>query len=223
MRIIKCKICGNVYKETEKNRCEKCGNQEGTEITYTTENLAQEDIKKVWTIFEKEAIDSNTKTIKEDFFGFNAGTKRAEIWKWFNEHYKGGVMELMTPAESKSTANKTVNNKVYKNNNQSNFRQAYSESVGVEPPDVDSDMRKMQRLFSPLYSNQESLMINAMINNKDCCVSYSGNRMLINYVLPEIIATSMMQMQNVNVGAFMQQLINNAYGLYMIHKNNQDR
>ena len=222
MKIIKCLTCGHVYKESGKNECEKCGSNEVKELEYTTEKIDQPDIKKVWNIFEKEEIDSNTKTIKENFFGFKTGTTRAEIWRWFNEHYDGGIMELMTPPSDAPVKNEEIKQEVYKNNNQEKQRKENREKKNIESPDIDGDMRKIQRTFSPLYSDQESLMINAMMNKKECCVSYSGNRMLLNYVLPEIIATSMLQIQNVNAVPFLRQLMSNAYGLYMIHKNNQE-
>ena len=56
--------------------------------------LRPEDVKKLWEMFADVPVN-DVAQIEEPFIGFPAGTDRLEIFHWFDEHYPGGVIELM--------------------------------------------------------------------------------------------------------------------------------
>lgn len=65
--------------------------------TYTDVQLEQ-----LWKDFGDVPIDYDHPDypdgfIENDWFVFEAGTERMEIWHWFDEHYSGGVYKLMFP------------------------------------------------------------------------------------------------------------------------------
>ena len=54
----------------------------------------QEDIKKLWEKFGDTPINDNEE-IDEDFYIWEKGTDRYEIWHWFDEHLIQGLWRFM--------------------------------------------------------------------------------------------------------------------------------
>ena len=49
------------------------------------------DLEELWMHYGELSIDPETKTTKEEFLHFPAGTRLEEIWKWFDQRYSKGV------------------------------------------------------------------------------------------------------------------------------------
>lgn len=56
-------------------------------------NFSQSQLETLWEMFGDIPINDNDQ-IEKEFLGFKKGTNRFEIWKWFDERYKGGVASL---------------------------------------------------------------------------------------------------------------------------------
>lgn len=52
-------------------------------------------LEKAWAEFADVPYDPETETIEDRFMFFSAGTKREEIWKWFDARYSKGVASLL--------------------------------------------------------------------------------------------------------------------------------
>ena len=72
---------------------------------YITENSIDDDVcKQLWEEFADVLIDYDNPDypdgiIENDWFIFEAGMERIEIWRWFDEHYSKGVHALMFPSK----------------------------------------------------------------------------------------------------------------------------
>lgn len=104
MRIVKCNKCGEIFSETEitiPGHCYACYSTDIAEITHDDWNKAYIPKEKqflLWSYFNEIPINNNDE-IEEDFFGYPAGTNRFDIWKWFDNHYIGGVYKLIKDYE----------------------------------------------------------------------------------------------------------------------------
>lgn len=60
-------------------------------------------LEELWAEFGNTPIDPETERIEEKFMGFEPGTVREDVWRWFDERHSRGVAYLMhqTPALSK--------------------------------------------------------------------------------------------------------------------------
>lgn len=56
--------------------------------------LDDEKLEYLWEEFGDVLIDDD-ECILDDFLGFECGTRREEVWHWFDERYSGGVAKLM--------------------------------------------------------------------------------------------------------------------------------
>ncbi|MDU5955579.1 MAG: hypothetical protein E6Z10_13665, partial [Ruminococcus sp.] len=64
--------------------------------TYTdTDDL----IKDLWKSFSNIPFDDGEKdlVLGQDWFIFEKGTERKDIWKWFDSHYSKGAVSLLYP------------------------------------------------------------------------------------------------------------------------------
>lgn len=57
-------------------------------------------VEKMWETLTDVNIDEN-ECIEQNWFIFNAGTDREEIWYWFDEHHSKGVVWLMYDRDRK--------------------------------------------------------------------------------------------------------------------------
>ena len=101
MRIFRCHECGLIDAEAEgavNVTCPQCHSSEGIErwIDFTMDDFDAFDIEKLWELFGRIALDRDG-NILESFFGFEKGTNRIDIWRWFDEKYPGGVAALLYP------------------------------------------------------------------------------------------------------------------------------
>lgn len=53
------------------------------------------DLEFLWRELEDVSVDPVTERIEEAWHGWEAGTHREEIWRWFDEIYSKGVAALM--------------------------------------------------------------------------------------------------------------------------------
>ena len=72
--------------------CPECGSVEGISDCIAHEYVDYE-LEDLWETFGDIPIDDND-LIQQEFLGFPVGTNRMELWKWFYEHYTGGVAKL---------------------------------------------------------------------------------------------------------------------------------
>lgn len=63
-------------------------------MQYTDEQLRQlwEEFGDVLIDYSDDAPDGE---LADDWFIFEAGTDKMEVWHWFDEHYSDGVYRLM--------------------------------------------------------------------------------------------------------------------------------
>lgn len=93
--------CDWQYPETEIHQLIITG--EIAEYNDTYIMLYDDDVcKQLWEELADVLIDYDNPDypdgiIENDWFIFEAGTERMEIWRWFDEHYSGGVYKLMFP------------------------------------------------------------------------------------------------------------------------------
>ena len=80
---------GNMIKDW---CCPECGSVIGISDCVTHENVDY-DLEDAWEAFGDIPIDDND-LIQQEFLGFPIGTNRFDVWKWFDEHYTGGVAKL---------------------------------------------------------------------------------------------------------------------------------
>lgn len=61
--------------------------------------LDNEKLEYLWAEFgDYPGVDEND-CLLDDFLGFECGTHREEVWRWFDERYSGGVAKLMFGGE----------------------------------------------------------------------------------------------------------------------------
>lgn len=65
-------------------------------------NYTDDELKELWEKFGDVIInyddpDYPNGIIENDWFIFNAGTEKLDIWHWFDDRYSGGVYKLMFP------------------------------------------------------------------------------------------------------------------------------
>ena len=60
-------------------------------IKFTNFEIAKE----LWKRFSEVPMDIKTKKIDKDWNGFQAGTRREEIWLWFEKAFNVSVVSLM--------------------------------------------------------------------------------------------------------------------------------
>ena len=101
MRLID--VCYWQYPETEIHKLIITG--EIAEYNDTYIMLYDDDVcKQLWEEFADVLIDYDNPDypdgiIDNNWFIFEAGTERMEIWRWFDEHCSNGVHALMFPSE----------------------------------------------------------------------------------------------------------------------------
>lgn len=94
-----CRFCGSpLYKSGVDGYVFDC--PECYEDFYFFEQYNDSRLEKIWEDFGDVLIDYDNEDypdgiIEEDWFIFEAGTDRMEIWHWFDEHYSKGVYKLM--------------------------------------------------------------------------------------------------------------------------------
>lgn len=99
MRLID--LCDWQYPETE--IAQLIDTDEIAEHNGTYVMLYDDDVcKQLWEELGDVLIDYDNPDypdgiIEHDWFIFEAGTERDEIWRWFDEHYRFGVYKLMFP------------------------------------------------------------------------------------------------------------------------------
>lgn len=103
MQIVRCNACGRwigadkdvgVHHESNTEYCPECKCTEALmDVDYGC-NFGDAELEKIWEIFGDVAINDDEE-ILEEFLGFQEGTNRFEIWKWFDERYSSGVAELV--------------------------------------------------------------------------------------------------------------------------------
>lgn len=90
-----CKNC-TLYKE---GKCcltkEKKGKLPENFCKDFHEKFSDEELELLWLKFGDVPMNPETEEIEEDFFIWEAGTFREDIWHWFDERYSEGVGELM--------------------------------------------------------------------------------------------------------------------------------
>lgn len=61
------------------------------------ESLSDRDkaLEDLWDQFADIPMDPATEKMEAEFLHFPAGTDREEIWKWFDERYSKGVVQLL--------------------------------------------------------------------------------------------------------------------------------
>lgn len=98
MQIVRCNTCGWLGCEGDlvDSACPQCHSAEQVEhwIDWTMDEFSTRDLETLWELFGDIPIDDGD-NILEDFFGFEAGTNRFDIWHWFDERYPAGVRMLM--------------------------------------------------------------------------------------------------------------------------------
>lgn len=57
--------------------------------------LDQHFVEKVWDDFGDVPMDPETECIEDDYFIWDAGTDREEIWHWFDAFHPAGVYYLL--------------------------------------------------------------------------------------------------------------------------------
>ena len=60
-------------------------------------------LKFLWKELDDVPMNLEAETIKVPFYSFGVGTRREEIWKWFDKHYSKGVACLLSGTETAST------------------------------------------------------------------------------------------------------------------------
>jgi len=65
-------------------------------------------LEKLWEKLEDIPMNPDTESIETDFFAFPAGTKREDIWHWFDERYSKGVAHLLCCADGVDRADVTA-------------------------------------------------------------------------------------------------------------------
>lgn len=94
-----CRFCGSqLYKSDVDGYVFDC--PECYEDFYLFEQYDDSRFESLWEEFGDVLIDYDNPDypdgiIEEDWFIFEAGTDRMEIWHWFDEHYSKGVYKLM--------------------------------------------------------------------------------------------------------------------------------
>lgn len=54
-----------------------------------------DQIEDLWCMFEDVPMNPETERIEENFYRWNSGTHREEIWTWFDQRYSKGVYALL--------------------------------------------------------------------------------------------------------------------------------
>ena len=56
-------------------------------------------IQDLWKCFSNVPFDDGEKdlVLGQDWFIFEKGTEREDIWQWFDSHYSKGVVSLLYP------------------------------------------------------------------------------------------------------------------------------
>lgn len=110
MKIVRCNHCGWIGREQDLNSLhvlfmdtgfsidyENCPECHGIGALMDVEHGCHFDdaqILQLWWLFDDIPINIADE-IMDDFLGFEAGTSRFEIWKWFDQHYSKGVYSLV--------------------------------------------------------------------------------------------------------------------------------
>jgi hypothetical protein len=55
--------------------------------------MTTQEIEQMWIEFSDIPINNNDE-IEKDFYWWNKGVCRFDIWRWFDEKYSNGVVEL---------------------------------------------------------------------------------------------------------------------------------
>lgn len=55
----------------------------------------QDEIRALWDELSDVPVDPETEKLEDDFFLFEKGTDKLDIWAWFDNHYAYGVYSLL--------------------------------------------------------------------------------------------------------------------------------
>lgn len=75
--------------------CKECKHKCKNNITDTEVEKLWEELEDVLFIEDSNSGDSCELVLASDWQGWNKGTTRDEIWRWFNQHYSKGLEELL--------------------------------------------------------------------------------------------------------------------------------
>lgn len=80
----------------------KLGKGEKPEVsTDMLSKLSDQEVRGLWHRLEDIPMNPETEEMEAVFIGFPAGTKRQDIWEWFDTHYSEGVAALLYRGEEK--------------------------------------------------------------------------------------------------------------------------
>ena len=195
-----CPKCKIVYRSDDMKECFNCRASYDKEtpvevLTHDMPEVNPDCVKIAWDIFDQQAEFDKDKRLKEDFFGFPAGTNRADVWQWFDSNFPGGVMRLMSigPAEEI---------------NKSQRRQPSKASA----EDV---INKINDEYSPVFNRQGAMMFNGAMMDGYCSLSFTGDRFMIDKIVAAMMASSVGQLpMKVDPEKYLNNLARNALMIY---------
>ena len=96
MYIFRCNKCGWLGCEEYLCdwKCPDCNDDSALEQWFDwTMTFNDKELEVLWELFGDIRVNDNDQ-IQEEFLDFQVGDDRMEVWKWFDEHYTGGVAKL---------------------------------------------------------------------------------------------------------------------------------
>ena len=201
-KVYRCEQCKTLYKTDKPMKecpfCKSLGKDNIVKaLTHKSEHMDSHVLKLEWIIFDNEVNTDENGALETSFFGFPKGTQRADVWKWFNDHYDGGVMKLMTDVQHVD-----------------------ENGIGMpskNSPSSESLVNKINDQFADECNRPGCLMINGALNNGLCSVSFTGDRAMIDRVVASIMASSVSQIAIKDPRQYFQTLAHNAYVLYCMN------
>lgn len=206
INLYRCEHCKTLYRtEQSMDSCPMCQSH-GEEhpvvmLTHESEGLDYLALRLAWMIFDGDGVSDEHGSLAQDFFGFRKGDKTADVWQWFDSHYVGGVMKLMEDVQ------KLDENGMPKNNN--------------SMLSSDDAINKINEAVSRDFDAQGCMLVTGAYRNETCSVSFTGDRRLIEKVIPTLMAASASQLPIKDPKQYFETLAHNAFVLYKMNVNLQ--
>ena len=67
-----------------------------------TTELTDKVLEEWWNMLEDVPMNPITECMEDEYMCWPAGTKREEIWRWFNKHHSKGVAYLLEGSSNRS-------------------------------------------------------------------------------------------------------------------------